>query len=344
MFSKVVISLCASVMLFGCPKKKSDDTETVEVQPESSNTVMSEVITVVATNSEGVKTNIETIRYNFENLSTPESIVVHKGDIYVSNIGGQPGQSPDMGFITKFDGKENIKLCDGAVTLNDPKGFAFMSDNYLLISNHPNVTLKRVMDNDKCADVKSLPIDSGAGFLNDVARLDNNTAFVTDTGKGLIYKVTINEQFDDFKISIVKGINHNGINGVTFDPTTSTLYFVTSTFGGDATVGDLYSVQLDNNFNLSGNIVKWNTKQIGAGGLDGIALLQNDKLVISDWGKDGADNSAMLFIYDIPTKSLSTTISGDITSTADITVDGNIIYMPEFSKNRISTIDIGDKL
>ncbi len=340
MFSKVVVSLCASVMLFGCPKNKSDAIDTADVQIEKGNSINSEVINVVATNSKGVQTKLDAIRYNLANLSTPESVVVHNGDIYVSNIGGQPGQSPDMGFITKFDGNENIKLCDGATTLNDPKGFAFMGDNYLLISNHPNITLIKIMDNDKCVEIQSTPLEGGAGFLNDVVRLNDNTVFVTDTGKGTISKVTINEKFDGFTIETLKGINLNGINGVTFDPNSSTLYFVTSTFGGDATKGDLYSVQLDKDFNLSSELVKWNNKQIGAGGLDGIALLSDNKLIISDWGVNGADNNAMLYIYDIPTKFLSATISGEITATADITVEENIVYLPEFSKNRISTIDL----
>lgn len=356
MFNKVVISLCASVMLFGCPKKKSDVEDIVGAPIESG-----EAINIVKTDSKGVETKLKALRYNLEHLSTPESIVVHGSDIYVANIGGQPGQSPDMGFITKFDGKENVKLCDGDITLNDPKGFAFMGDDYLLISNHPNITLVKIMGEDKCSIVQSTSINGGAGFLNDVVLLDNNTAFVTDTGKGLIYKVTINEKFDGFNIKTLKGINHNGINGAVYNEATSTLFFVTSTFGGDATIGDLYSVQLNKNFNISGDIIKWNDKQIGAGGLDGIALMQNNKLIVSDWGKNGAENNAMLYVYDIPTKKLLTTISGDLTSTADITTTGfitisgditsktskdditstgDIIYIPEFSKNRIISIEI----
>ncbi len=338
MFNKVVISLCASVILFGCPKKKSDVADTIDVPVKSSEVDIREAINVVSTNSNGYKANLEAFRYDLEYLSTPESVVVHGGNIYVSNIGGQPGQSPDMGFITKFDGKDNVKLCD-EITLNDPKGFAFIGNDYLLISNHPNITLVKTMEEDTCSVVQSTPIYGGAGFLNDVVLLNNNIALVTDTGKGLIYKITINETFTEFKIETLTGINHNGINGVTYDPNTSTLFFVTSTFGGDATIGDLYSVQLDNNFNISSDITKWNDKQIGAGGLDGIALIHENKLVLSDWGKDGGENSAMLYIYDIPTKSLTVTISGDITSTADITVNKDMIYLPEFSKNRISTID-----
>ena len=340
MFSKVVVSLCASVMLFGCPKNKSDVVEVVDVAVESESGINSEEINVVATNSKGAETPLKAVRYNFENLSTPESIVVYGGDIYVSNIGGNPGHSPDMGFITKFNGKENLKLCDGAISLNDPKGFAFMGDNYLLISNHPEITFVNLVTDDKCAIVQSSPIEAGAGFLNDVIRLDSRTALVTDTGKGVVFKVTINENFDGFKMETLKGINHNGINGVAFDPNSSTLYFVTSTFSGDATLGDLYSVKLDDNFNLSGNVTKWNNKQIGAGGLDGVVLSKNNKLIVSDWGKDGADNAAQLFVYDIPTKTLTSTISGEITATADITVEDDVLYLPEFSQNRISSIDI----
>ena len=336
MFKNVFLSLCASVLVYGCSDTDSNiPTATV-----------SEKINVVArNNADGENSTLPALRYNLENLSTPESIVVHGGKTYISNIGGNPGESAELGFISKFDGTSNVKLCND-IKLDDPKGFAFMKDDFVFISNHPQITLMKISATEECSIVQSLPVESGAGFLNDVVRLNDTTALVSDTGKGLIYKVTIKTDGTGFEIVTLDNLDTqaaNGINGLAFDSTTMMLYFVTSTFGGDATKGDIYSVQLDDNLLIADGteLAKWNTEQIGAGGLDGLVLIDdNKKLILSDWGVDSADKASKLYIYDVATEALLTTISGDITSAADITVSNNLVYIPEFGKNKIVTVDI----
>ncbi len=336
MFKKVFLSLCASVLVYGCSDAESNDT------PAPS---LTEKINLIATSSAGVETTLPALRYNLQNLSTPESIVVRGTDLFISNIGGGPGVSPELGFITKFDGTNNVKLT-GTTKLDDPKGFAFMKDEFVFVSNHPNITLMKIKADGTYEVVSSLPVEGVAGFLNDVVALNDTTALVSDTGKGMIHKVTIKADGTGFDIVALANINAqtiNGINGLAYNATTRMLYFVTSTFGGDKTHGDLYSVQLDNTFNVAnaGDLVKWNDKQIGAGGLDGLVLINdNTKLIFSDWGTDNAENASKLYIYDVATKTLLTTISGAISAAADITVSGTTLYIPEFSKSKIVTVDI----
>ena len=336
MFKKVFLSLCASVLVYGCSDAESNDT------PAPS---LTEKINLIATSSAGVETTLPALRYNLQNLSTPESIVVRGTDLFISNIGGGPGVSPELGFITKFDGTNNVKLT-GTTKLDDPKGFAFMKDEFVFVSNHPNITLMKIKADGTYEVVSSLPVEGVAGFLNDVVALNDTTALVSDTGKGMIHKVTIKADGTGFDIVALANINAqtiNGINGLAYNATTRMLYFVTSTFGVDKTHGDLYSVQLDNTFNVAnaGDLVKWNDKQIGAGGLDGLVLINdNTKLIFSDWGTDNAENASKLYIYDVATKTLLTTISGAISAAADITVSGTTLYIPEFSKSKIVTVDI----
>ena len=337
MFKKVFLSLCASVLVYGCSDAESNDTSAPS---------LTEKINLIATSSAGVETTLPALRYNLQNLSTPESIVVRGTDLFISNIGGGPGVSPELGFITKFDGTNNVKLT-GTTKLDDPKGFAFMKDEFVFVSNHPNITLMKIKADGTYEVVSSLPVEGGAGFLNDVVALNDTTALVSDTGKGMIHKVTIKADGTGFDIVALANINAqtiNGINGLAYNATTRMLYFVTSTFGGDKTHGDLYSVQLDANLLVADGteLIKLNSGGvIGAGELDGLVLIDdNKKLILSDWGVNGADNVAKIFIYDVATKALLTTISGAISAAADITVSGTTLYIPEFSKSKIVTVDI----
>ena len=345
MFKKVFLSLCASLLIYGC--SNVDPTTPPIAPPIAPPTGDAGTINVIATNNAtGAREYLPTVRPNVTDLSTPESIVVRGTDIYISNRGGAINSQTAEGFISKYDGTNTVKL---TVTpaLDDPKGFAFMKDDFVFVSNHPNVTLMKIKADGTYEEVSSLPVAGGAGFLNDVVALNDTTALVSDTAKGMIHKVTIKTDGTGFDIVALTNLDAkaiNGVNGLAYNATTKMLYLVTSTFGGTDTQGDLYSVQLDDSLLIAADtpLTKLNTGGvIGASGLDGLVFIDdNKKLVISDWGVDGAKNAAKIFIFDIATKTILTTIEGGITAAADITVDGNTLYIPEFNDSKMLTIDI----
>lgn len=281
-----------------------------------------------AKNPAGRSTSIP-IKTIVTNLSTPESVTVATdGGLLISNIGGEPGKSPALGFVS-------LNSTPVITNLDDPKGMALLDQQFAILSDHPNVKLINTKSNEV---IFSLPID-GAGFLNDVTALSDSEALLSDTGTGHVYKI---EKTNDNTLSYSKFIdaadlNGNGVNGLFFK--NKTLFLVTSTFGGNSQQGHLYRVELNDEHQPIGNIIKLSEDKIGNGNLDGIAA--NDKMIfISDWESDSSP--ASIYALDREGNNILYTISGNFTSPADISVDstGRIIYIPEFNKNIVSSLDI----
>ena len=294
--------------------------------------VTTENLSTVSINDGTTTVEANITSYPIDGLSTPESVVVRNGAIYVANIGGNPFESAGKGFIAEYKNNTTKQLFLGL--LDDPKGFAFLDDDTIIVSDHPNVKIVKISTGTVLA---TLAIDA-PGFMNDLILLDNTTALVSDTGKGLVHKISISADMTSLSYVTVAGINENGINGLAFDAPTKTLYFVTSTFGGDATRGHIFQATLNADFTTASALTKWNVDQLGAGGLDGLALV-NGKLIVSDWGANGANNAAYLYVFNAD-KSLALSVNGMISGVADITVDNGIVYLPEFTQSQVSSVDL----
>lgn len=317
-FIKYTSLALSIVYITGCGQKKEVST----IEP----------IKTVSINNGTTTVDGTITTHNITELSTPESVVVRNNTIYVANIGGNPGASVGEGFITEYKNNTTKHLFVGL--LDDPKGFAFLNDDTIIVSDHPNVKILQISTGTVLA---TLAINT-PGFLNDVVLIDNTTALISDTGKGLVYKISISKDMTTLSYVVVTGIIENGINGLAFDNATSTLYFVTSTFGGDVTRGHVFQATLNNDYTTASNLSQWNTDILGAGGLDGLVLI-NGKLIVSDWGVGGNPNAAHIYVFNSD-RSLALTINGMITSVADITIDNSIVYLPEFTQNQITSIDL----
>ncbi|MGR6830806.1 hypothetical protein ACU5EH_23395 [Aliivibrio salmonicida] len=284
-----------------------------------------------ASKSDGTFVNLP-IKTVFSNLSTPESVTLNGNKQYISNIGGNPGESNGLGFI-------NLGNNTYINNLDDPKGMAIIDDgHHAILSDHPNVKLINL---DTAEVVQTLPIMS-AGFLNDAVALSSTSALISDTGTGDVYQIKLlNGNITYSKFITASELNGNGVNGLLFDKETSILYLVTSTFGGNLAQGHIYQTMLNETSERTGNIEQWSIDILGNGNLDGMAL-KNGKLMISDWEND--DSSSSIFIFDINTKEQVYKISGNFNSPADIALDQdtNILYIPEFNENIVSSINMSD--
>jgi glucose/arabinose dehydrogenase len=224
-------------------------------------------------------------------LSTPESVLHDDGtDTYlVSNIDGSPAAVDGKGFVAKLspDGTvatlKWIESGKNKVTLNAPKGMAFMGDN-LYVADIDTVRIFDRKSGNPVADVK-IP---GATFLNDVALGTDGRILVTDTGvkpgaKGFeatgtdaVYAID-----KDKKVAaIAKSKDLGGPNGICV--------------GGDNKVwvasmgsGEIYSLDMKGK--------RADVQKMPKGTLDGIFPLGSD-LVVSSWdasavyrGKPGGD-------------------------------------------------------
>ncbi|MGL4677461.1 MAG: hypothetical protein ACRCWI_07315 [Brevinema sp.] len=267
-------------------------------------------------------------------LIVPESVTVYNGITYIANLGENPNKSLGQGFITQIKDNTPINIFVGL--LDAPKGFDFLDNDTIIISDHPNVKILKLSTGKVITSVNLNP-----GFLNDLVLIDSSTALLSDTKKGLVYKVNINSDRNQLTVGTISGITENGINGLAWDDNNKMLYFVTSTFGGDKSRGHIFEVKLDDTYTIATQVNRWDTPKIGMGGLDGLALGEQ-KLVLSDWGN--GENDSYIYIYDIKTRSLVASIGGTLTSVADITLNDTELYMPEFLKNRVSIVDLSHYL
>jgi streptogramin lyase len=224
-------------------------------------------------------------------LSTPESVLPDDAtDTYlVSNIDGQPATVDGKGFIAKLspDGTvatlKWIESGKNKVTLNAPKGMAFMGDN-LYVADIDTVRIFDRKTGNPVADVK-IP---GATFLNDVALGTDGRILVSDTGvkpgaKGFdptgtdaVYAID-----KDKKVAaIAKSKELGGPNGITVGPDNKVWI-------ASMTSGEIYSLDMKGK--------RADVQKMPKGMLDGIFAIGGD-LVVSSWdasaiyrGKPGGD-------------------------------------------------------
>lgn len=264
-------------------------------------------------------------------FSTPESVAVHNNMVYVANIGGQPGESKGAGFFTRFslDGKQVEKLFVGK--LDDPKGFAFLNDDIMVVSDHPSVKLLNVATGEVIA---TLTI-AGAGYLNDVAVINKETVVLSDTVSGTLYRITLSPNLDSIvQVIPITGLNAelNGITGITYVAELNKLFLVDSIFGGQPAKGNIYDFQFTaNDFSAGTLSAPWLSEPLGGGKLDGIAYVKG-KVIVSDWDTG-------FYIFDANTKQLLSKGTG-VNSVADFSVYNNKIWFPEFFNNKVYSVGL----
>jgi hypothetical protein len=115
-------------------------------------------------------------------FATPESVLVHKDRIFVSNINGKPLDADNNGFISELspDGTvKTLKLFEGGKTfkLNAPKGMAAFGDTLYVA----DIDTVRTFDLKKGTHKADLPIPK-ATFLNDVVASEDGKIYVSDSG------------------------------------------------------------------------------------------------------------------------------------------------------------------
>ncbi len=258
-------TLMAILFVFGCGKK---DEATPKPTPPA---VKTEPPPKVETPPPPPKDS----KIRVEGFATPESVLYDdQADVYlVSNINGTPFAKDDNGFISRLapDGVVAEKQwIDGAkkeVTLNAPKGMAFLGD-VLYVAD---IDAVRMFDR-KTGEPKGEVAIKGATFLNDVAAGDASV-YVSDSGLGEGFKPNGSDAVWEIKDGKAKAIakqakkldlgRPNGLAVVD-----GKVWVVT--FG----TGELY--RLD-----GGN--KVDAVKLPKGGLDGLVARKDGKLLISSW-------------------------------------------------------------
>lgn len=314
------IILVAALLIAACGTEKKTTAKT----PEASNMLY------LATSGASEK-QIPIRDSGVTGFSTPESVAVHNDKVYVANLGGQPGESKGAGFFTRFslDGTQVEKLFVGK--LDDPKGFGFLNDDLMVVSDHPSVKLLNVATGEVVAVLQI----AGAGFLNDVAVINQNTVALSDTQKGTVYRITLSPNLDSFvQATPITGLNGvlNGINGITYVAELNKLFLVDSTFGGQPAKGNIYDFQFTaDDFSAGTLSAPWLSEPLGNGKLDGIAYVKG-KIVVSEWDTG-------FYIFDANTKQFVSKGEG-VNSVADFGVYKDRIWFPEFINNKVYSVTL----
>lgn len=259
-----------------------------------------------------------------EGFSSPESTIVNKKDLYVSNVGKElkPTQKDGDGFISKLDINGKIKELHFIDGLDAPKGMGIVG-NTLFVAD---INTLRGFDLNTKKEVFNLVFE-GINFLNDITVKDSNTLFIGASDTSTIYEVNISNK------SYKKLMDFTVANGLFYED--GILYAAelgSSTQNMFDGKGKLYKIDLKDNNKLT---------QLGTfeGVLDGVNKVGN-KVYVSDWGND--KKTGIIRVYDLKTKKESVLEAELFMGAADFWIDekSKKIFMPQMIGNKVTIFDL----
>ena len=259
-----------------------------------------------------------------EGFSSPESTIVNKNDLYVSNVGKElkPTQKDGDGFISKLDVNGKIKELHFIDGLDAPKGMGIVG-NTLFVAD---INTLRGFDLSTKKEIFNVVFE-GVNFLNDITVKDSNTLFIGASDTSAIYEVNIASK------SYKKLMDFTVTNGLFYED--GILYAVqlgSSTQNMFDGKGKLYKIDLKDNNKLT---------QLGTfeGVLDGVHKVGN-KVYVSDWGN--AKKTGIIRVYDLETKKESVLETELFMGAADFWIDekSKKIFMPQMIGGKVTIFDL----
>ena len=259
-----------------------------------------------------------------EGFSSPESTIVNKNDLYVSNVGKElkPTLKDGDGFISKLDINGKIKELHFIDGLDAPKGMGIVG-NTLFVAD---INTLRGFDLSTKKEVFNVVFE-GVNFLNDITVKDSNTLFIGASDTSAIYEVNIASK------SYKKLMDFTVTNGLFYED--GILYAAqlgSSTQNMFDGKGKLYKIDLKDNNKLT---------QLGTfeGVLDGVTKVGN-KVYVSDWGN--AKDTGIVRVYDLKTKEETILKLQSFMGAADFWIDekSKKIFMPQMIGNKVTIFDL----
>ena len=259
-----------------------------------------------------------------EGFSSPESTIVNKSDLYVSNVGKElkPTLKDGDGFISKLDINGKIKELHFIDGLDAPKGMGIVG-NTLFVAD---INTLRGFDLQTKKEVFNVVFE-GVNFLNDITVKDSNTLFIGASDTSAIYEVNISNK--SYK-KLMDFIVPNGLfyeDGILYAAQLGST--TQNMFDGK---GKLYKIDLKDNNKLT---------QLGTfeGVLDGVTKVGN-KVYVSDWGN--AKKTGIIRVYDLETKKESVLETELFMGAADFWIDekSKKIFMPQMIGNKVTIFDL----
>ena len=278
------------------------------------------VLGVCAAAAMALASNIEITGFDY-----PESVLVDGNRVAVSNVGKQPlpMEKDGDGYISLLNTDGKILEKEFVKGLHSPKGMAFVRHGLGGTLYVADVNEIKGFNSNSKKEVFSLAIE-GAMFLNDIAKKDDKTLYVSGSDSGKIYEVDTASK----KYKVVAQLP--AANGLLYDG--KKLYAVSlgksaeNMFGGG---GGLFEVDT-----VSGNVTKLAKAE---GMLDGLQKF-GDTLYFSDWVKMGKEG--VIWTYNLKTKEEGVLAIDKIAGPADFWIDKKgRFWVPNMLEGKVSVIE-----
>lgn len=244
------------------------------------------------------------------NLKTPESVLYHQssGNIFVSNINGNPNQKDGNGFISILNEKGDILHYNWLENLNAPKGMCIINSTLYVTDIDELVEI----DIAKATIIKRHEFKD-AKFLNDVAASDKGILYISDSKTGIIHKLENGKLSTWLNNKKLKGANGLLVHKNKLLVGCNYLYSV------DLTTKEIEEISTDTGENI-----------------DGIVVSRDNLIFFSHW-------SGKIFKIDYgkkPKKVISTNNTHVQSADIGIIKNKNIILVPTFYDNRVEAYQI----
>lgn len=262
-------------------------------------------------------------------FSSPESVAVVGGDVFVSNLGVKldPSAKDGDGFISRLDRQGNIKDLKWADNLHGPKGMIVV-DGILYVADIDRVLGFRVRDGKPVFTLDMAA--AGSVFLNGFARYDNRRLLLSATDINKIFVIDLpKKSFSELAIDTPP----RGPNGM--KKAGSRLMVVE--WGSDSQPnGNIkayrlegMSAKLDKAYDLT-----------PAGYFDGVVDLGANRWLISNWVK--FEPAGQLHLLDTRTgKSQVVALKPAVAGPADMFLDDqNKLWLPGMMEGKVHRLSV----
>jgi hypothetical protein len=267
-------------------------------------------------------------------LRAPESVVNSGEFLFVSNLGAkvEPSVKDGDGYIAKLEPNGAMFEEQFLSGLNAPKGMVLQGKTLYVTD------IDRLLAFDIASKQKTLDLDFSSTkttFLNDIVALDDKTLAVTATDLHKIFIVRLGEMASFTELKLKQPVL--GANGLAYDFLRKTLYVVG--FGDGKPSGQLFKITLDNDNQVLKQVRVGKLK----GHLDGIAMLNPNEALVSDWVAFAPEKGRLLKV-DLR-NGKTTAVKDKLSGPADFIVTEGKVLLPEMLNNAftLSTIIKVDK-
>lgn len=248
-------------------------------------------------------------------------------NLLIANFGTEqlnPLNQEGKGYILSYSGNETSVLIPADGNLSAPKGM-YNTGDYLFICDVNKVVVYNLKKSDEAPQIIQFPADDL--FVNDLAA-KGSILYVSVTNTGRIYSLDISDLSGLSNVKPVLYTQVTGANGIVVEG--NSMYVASYPADGTTTAENVVYYIPD----LSKPVPeKFITE---AGQYDGIALSANkETLYVTNWSPAGVArinmaNKAIEYI----------TLDEKVIGPADISLVGNVLYVPDLPNSRVLVVSL----